>query len=60
VVRAAARRSAGHDPERDGARLAAIRERGIEVGKIQSIDESTRKVEIADPEGNRIGFGQAG
>jgi predicted enzyme related to lactoylglutathione lyase len=41
-------------------RLAGIRARGIEVGEIQTINESTRKAEIADPEGNRIGFGQAG
>jgi catechol 2,3-dioxygenase-like lactoylglutathione lyase family enzyme len=41
-------------------RVAAIRQRGIEVGKIDQINEKTRKVEIVDPEGNRIGFGQAG
>jgi predicted enzyme related to lactoylglutathione lyase len=60
------------DPERAGkalvtlmvddldARLAAIRERGIEVGEIEEINEKTRKAEIVDPEGNRIGFGQVG
>jgi predicted enzyme related to lactoylglutathione lyase len=42
------------------ARLAAIRERGIEVGEIEEINEKTRKAEIVDPEGNRIGFGQVG
>jgi predicted enzyme related to lactoylglutathione lyase len=60
------------DPERAGKglvtvmvddldeRLAAIRERGIEVGEIVEINELTRKAEIVDPEGNRIGLGQAG
>jgi predicted enzyme related to lactoylglutathione lyase len=60
------------DPERAGRalvtvmvddlddRLAAIRERGIEVGEVQEITEGVRKVEITDPEGNLIGFGQAG
>ena len=60
------------DPERAGRglvtvmvddldeRLAAIRERGIEVGEVEQINERTRKAEIVDPEGNRIGFGQAG
>jgi predicted enzyme related to lactoylglutathione lyase len=59
------------DPERAGRglatlmvddldeRLAAIRERGIEVGKIEQINERTRKAEVVDPEGNRIGFGEA-
>ena len=41
-------------------RLAGIRERGIQVGEIVEINERTRKAEIVDPEGNRIGFGQAG
>jgi catechol 2,3-dioxygenase-like lactoylglutathione lyase family enzyme len=41
-------------------RLDAIRERGIEVGEVEEINERTRKAEIADPDGNRIGFGQAG
>jgi predicted enzyme related to lactoylglutathione lyase len=60
------------DPERAGRalvtlmvddlddRLTAIRERGIDVGEIAQINERTRKAEIVDPEGNRIGFGQAG
>jgi predicted enzyme related to lactoylglutathione lyase len=60
------------DPERAGRalvtvmvddldeRLAGIGERGIEVGEVEEITEGVRKVEIADPEGNRIGFGQAG
>jgi predicted enzyme related to lactoylglutathione lyase len=60
------------DPERAGkglvtlmvddldARLDAIRERGIEVGEVEEINEKTRKAEIVDPEGNRIGFGQVG
>jgi catechol 2,3-dioxygenase-like lactoylglutathione lyase family enzyme len=60
------------DPERAGKalvtvmvddldeRVAGLRERGIEVGEIQAINERTRKVEVVDPEGNRIAFGQAG
>jgi predicted enzyme related to lactoylglutathione lyase len=60
------------DPERAGkglvtlmvddldARLDAIRERGIDVGEVEEINEKTRKAEIVDPEGNRIGFGQVG
>ncbi len=60
------------DPERAGKalvtvmvddldeRLAGMRERGIDIGEIAGINEQTRKAEIADPEGNRIGFGQAG
>jgi predicted enzyme related to lactoylglutathione lyase len=59
------------DPERAGKalvtvmvddldeRLAAIEERGIEVSEIEQINEAVRKVEIGDPEGNRISFGQA-
>jgi predicted enzyme related to lactoylglutathione lyase len=41
-------------------RLAGIRARGIEVGEVVEINEGTRKAEIVDPDGNRIGFGQAG
>ena len=41
-------------------RLAAIEGRGIEPGEAQQINEKVRKVEFADPEGNRIAFGQAG
>ena len=41
-------------------RLAGIRARGIEVGEVVEINERTRKAEIVDPDGNRIGFGQAG
>jgi predicted enzyme related to lactoylglutathione lyase len=60
------------DPERAGnalvtvmvddldERLAGMGKRGIEVGEIEQINEKTRKAEIVDPEGNRIGFGQAG
>jgi predicted enzyme related to lactoylglutathione lyase len=60
------------DPERAGKalvtvmvddldeRLAGMRERGIDIGEIAEINERTRKAEIVDPEGNRIGFGQAG
>ena len=60
------------DPERAGRalvtvmvddldeRIAGIEERGIEPGEVEQITEGVRKVEIVDPEGNRIGFGQAG
>ena len=60
------------DPERAGKslltvmvddldeRLTAIVRRGIEVGEVETHGGTTRKVEIVDPEGNRIGFGQAG
>jgi predicted enzyme related to lactoylglutathione lyase len=60
------------DPERAGKslltvmvddldeRLAAIAERGIEVGPVERLGKTTRKAEIVDPEGNRVGFGQAG
>jgi predicted enzyme related to lactoylglutathione lyase len=41
-------------------RLAAIAERGIEVGPVEQLGKTTRKVEVVDPEGNRVGFGQAG
>jgi predicted enzyme related to lactoylglutathione lyase len=41
-------------------RVAALEDRGIDVGEVKEITENVRKVEIADPEGNRIGFGQAG
>lgn len=40
-------------------RLAGLEEPGIEVGEVETINERTRKVEIVDPEGNRIGFGEA-
>jgi hypothetical protein len=30
------------------------------VGEVQKLGETTRKVEIVDPEGNRVGFRQAG
>jgi predicted enzyme related to lactoylglutathione lyase len=60
------------DPERAGRaivtvmvddlddRLAAIAERGVDVGEVEEITEGVRKIEISDPEGNLIGFGQAG
>jgi catechol 2,3-dioxygenase-like lactoylglutathione lyase family enzyme len=41
-------------------RLAAIEDKGIEIGEVQAVGETTRKVEIVDPDGNRIGFGQVG
>jgi catechol 2,3-dioxygenase-like lactoylglutathione lyase family enzyme len=60
------------DPERAGTalvtvmvddldeRLAALEGRGIAPDEIRVISESTRKAEFTDPDGNRIGIGQAG
>jgi len=60
------------DPERAGKglvtvmvddldeRLAALEERGIEPDEMQVISGSVRKAVFTDPEGNEIGFGQAG
>jgi catechol 2,3-dioxygenase-like lactoylglutathione lyase family enzyme len=41
------------------ARIAALTERGIETGKVERLNESTRKLVVADPDGNRIGLGEA-
>jgi predicted enzyme related to lactoylglutathione lyase len=38
--------------------LAAIAERGITTGPIDTIPGAVRKAAIVDPEGNRITFGQ--
>jgi predicted enzyme related to lactoylglutathione lyase len=40
------------------AELAAIAERGIEAGLVETIPGKARKAEITDPEGNRVTFGQ--
>jgi predicted enzyme related to lactoylglutathione lyase len=40
-------------------RLDGMRERGIAVGEVETIVPGVRKTEIIDPEGNRIGFGEA-
>jgi hypothetical protein len=48
------------DGRRPRRALPGIRARGIEVGEIAEINERTRKAEIVDPDGNRIGFGKAG
>jgi hypothetical protein len=40
------------------ARIEGLRERGIEVGEVERLNESTRKLEVADPDGNRIGLGE--
>ena len=36
-----------------------MRGRGIEVGEVETIAPGVRKTEISDPEGNRVGFGEA-
>jgi catechol 2,3-dioxygenase-like lactoylglutathione lyase family enzyme len=41
-------------------RLAALAGRGIEPEEIRVISETARKAEFRDPEGNQVGFGQAG
>ena len=38
--------------------LAELKERGIETGKIDTIPGAVRKLEVTDPDGNRITFGQ--
>jgi catechol 2,3-dioxygenase-like lactoylglutathione lyase family enzyme len=40
------------------ARLAELSGRGIEIGQVERLNERTRKVEVADPDGNRIGLGE--
>jgi predicted enzyme related to lactoylglutathione lyase len=40
-------------------RLDGMRRRGIAVGEVETIAPGVRKTEISDPEGNRIGFGEA-
>jgi catechol 2,3-dioxygenase-like lactoylglutathione lyase family enzyme len=40
-------------------RLDGMRGRGIAVGEVETIGPGVRKTEIIDPEGNRIGFGEA-
>ena len=38
--------------------LAELKERGIETGTIDTIPGAVRKLEVTDPDGNRITFGQ--
>ncbi len=59
------------DPERAGsglatllvddldARIGALKGRGIETGEVERLNETTRKLEVADPDGNRVTLGEA-
>jgi catechol 2,3-dioxygenase-like lactoylglutathione lyase family enzyme len=40
------------------ARIGELKGRGIQVGEVEHLNESTRKLEVADPDGNRIGLGE--
>jgi hypothetical protein len=39
-------------------RIEGLNARGIETGEVERLNERTRKLEIADPDGNRIGLGE--
>jgi catechol 2,3-dioxygenase-like lactoylglutathione lyase family enzyme len=38
--------------------LGGIRERGLRAGPVETLSNGVRRAEIADPEGNRIAFGE--
>ena len=40
------------------SRIARLNELGIKTGEVQWINEGTRKLEVTDPDGNRIGLGE--
>ncbi|MGA8219966.1 MAG: VOC family protein [Solirubrobacterales bacterium] len=40
-------------------RLEGMRNRGINVGDVETLRPGTRKAVISDPEGNQVGFGEA-
>jgi catechol 2,3-dioxygenase-like lactoylglutathione lyase family enzyme len=40
------------------AEIAALAERGLDAGEIETLGSGARKVELRDPEGNRVAFGQ--
>jgi catechol 2,3-dioxygenase-like lactoylglutathione lyase family enzyme len=40
-------------------RIAELGERGIETGEVERLDETTRKLDIEDPDGNRVTLGEA-
>jgi predicted enzyme related to lactoylglutathione lyase len=42
------------------AHLAALAARGIAVARVETYGSGARKAVVADPDGNEIGFGQAG
>jgi len=58
------------DPERAGkglatllvddldARIGELNGRGIETGEVERLNESTRKLVVTDPDGNRIQLGE--
>jgi hypothetical protein len=39
-------------------RITELNERGIETGRVEQLNERTRKLEVDDPDGNRIGLGE--
>jgi catechol 2,3-dioxygenase-like lactoylglutathione lyase family enzyme len=41
-------------------RVAALADRGIVAGPVESINEQTRSTDLLDPDGNRLQLGQAG
>ena len=41
------------------ARIGQLNERGIEVGEVERLSETTRKLVVIDPDGNRITLGEA-
>jgi hypothetical protein len=40
------------------ARIEDLNARGIETGQVERLNESTRKLELTDPDGNQIGLGE--
>ena len=40
------------------AEIAALAQRGLEAGAIETLGSGARTVELRDPEGNRVAFGQ--
>jgi predicted enzyme related to lactoylglutathione lyase len=38
--------------------LAGLRERGLAAAPVETLGNGVRRTEIADPEGNRIAFGE--
>ena len=39
-------------------RIGGLNERGIETGEVEQLNEKTRVVQVADPDGNRIQLGE--
>jgi predicted enzyme related to lactoylglutathione lyase len=42
------------------AQLAQLADRGIDVDRVETYGSGARKAVVVDPDGNEIGFGQAG